>query len=141
MDGHRPGMPRGPQGSTGGEKVGVGVGDEGDAGLGVVGGGEDEGDEEDAGLGVVGDCEDEGWPVSGVVDGGEVDGGGSDVDGGFDGLAWDVDELGYEGTTHTPPTTSPSGQLSVGVGVSGEEAGGLEGVGVSVGSDDCESVV
>lgn len=104
-------MPTGPQGSTGEEEVGVGVGDE-----------------EDPGSGVVDDGEDEVWLRSGVVDGGEVDGGGSDVDGGFDVLAGGADVPEDEGSTHTPPTTTPSGQSSVGVGVSEEEAGVLEGV-------------
>jgi hypothetical protein len=108
-------IPSGPQGSTGEEEVGVGVGDE-----------------EDPGLEVAGGDEDEVWPRSGVVDGGEVDGGGSVVDGGFDELVGGVDVPGDEGSTHTPPTTTPSGQSSVGVGVgvSDVEAGGLEGVGV-----------
>lgn len=114
LDEHRPrSTPAGPQGSTGEEEVGVGVDDE-----------------EDPGLGVVGDGEDEDWPRSGVVDGGEVDGGGSDVDGGFDELVGGVDVLEDEGSTHTPPITTPSGQSSVGVGVSDEEAGVLEDVGV-----------
>lgn len=115
MDEHRPSaMPTGPQGSIGGEEVEVGAGDE-----------------EEAGLGVVGDGEDEDWPRSGVVDGGEVDGGGSEVDGGFDELAGGVDVLD-EGSKQTPPTTTPSGQsgVGVGVGVSEEEVGGMEDVGV-----------
>jgi hypothetical protein len=105
-------MPTGPQGSTGGEEVGVGVGDE-----------------EDPGLGVVGDGEDEVWSRSGVVEDGEVDGGGSEVDGGFDELAGGVDVLG---STQTPPTTTPSGQsgVDVGVGVSDDDVGGTEDVGV-----------
>ena len=112
FDEHRPrSIPTGPQGSTGEEEVGVGVGDG-----------------EDPGFGVVDDVEDESWSRSGVVDGGEVNGGGSDVDGGLDELAGGVDVPGDEGSTHTPPTTTPSGQSCV--GVSDEEAGGLEGVGV-----------
>lgn len=107
MDEHRPSaMPTGPQGSTGEEEVGVGVGNE-----------------DDPGSGVVGDGEDEDWPRSGVVDGGEVDGGGSEVDGGTDEVAGGVDVL--PGSTQTPPITTPSGQsgVDVGVGVPDEEVG------------------
>jgi hypothetical protein len=110
---HRPrSIPSGPQGSTGEEEVGVGVG---------VG-------DEDPGFGVVDDDEDKGWSRSGVIGGGEDDGGGEDVDGGLDELAGGV---GVPGSTHTPPTTTPSEQscIGVGVGVSDEEAGELEGVG------------
>jgi hypothetical protein len=51
------------------------------------------------------------------------------VDGGFDELAGGVDVLG---SRQTPPTTTPSGQsgVDVGVGVSDDDVGGTEDVGV-----------